>query len=155
MWEVTHGLEHSTQSPAEKADIINLQKRIQTAVMTGSDWDTIAPQLRQQADTPWFKSFLAFDPAKVVSGISRPLFVVQGQLDRQVPASNADRLEELARRRKNTTVEVARIPGVNHLLVPATTGEVDEYATLKDTQVSPLVSSAIVDWLKRTSAAGR
>ncbi len=155
MWQVTHGLERSTQSPAEKADIVNLQKRIQTAVMTGSDWDTIAPQLRQQADTPWFKSFLTFDPAKVMGRISRPLLVVQGQLDAQVPASNADRLEELARRRKNTTVEVASIPGVNHLLVPATTGAVDEYATLKDKQVSPLVSSAVVDWLKKTSATGR
>ncbi len=155
MWQVTQGLEHSTQSPAEKTDIVNLQKRIQTAVMTGSGWDAIAPPLRQQADTPWFKSFLAFDPAKVVGTISRPLLVVQGRLDAQVPASNADRLEELARRRKNATVEVARIPGVNHLLVPATTGEVGEYVTLKDKQVSPLVSSAVADWLKKQSATAR
>jgi pimeloyl-ACP methyl ester carboxylesterase len=155
MWQVTHGLERSTQSPAEKADTVNLQKHIQTAVMTGSGWDVIAPQVRQQADTPWFKSFLAFDPAKVVGTLSRPLLVVQGQLDMQVPASNADRLEDLARRRRNAAVDVARIPGVNHLLVPATTGEVDEYATLKDKQVSPLVGSAVADWLKRTFGAGR
>ena len=154
MWQVTHSLEHSTRSSAEKADTVNLQKRIQTAVMTGSGWDAIAPQFRQQADTPWFKSFLAFDPAKVVGTLSGPLLVVQGQLDMQAPASNADRLEKLTRRRKNTAVEVARIPGVNHLLVPATTGEVDEYATLQDKHVSPLVGSAVVDWLKKTWAAG-
>ena len=32
------------------------------------------------------------------------------------------------------------MPGVNHLLVPATTGEVDEYGTLKDKQVSQQVT---------------
>jgi hypothetical protein len=40
------------------------------------------------------------------------------------------------------------VPGVNHLLVAAKTGEVDEYSTLAGAQVSPAVTSAIVDWLK-------
>jgi hypothetical protein len=76
-------------------------------------------------------------------------------LDTQVAPSNADRLAELAGRRKNRSVEVARIPGVNHLLVPATTGETDEYANLKDKQVSPAVSSAVVSWLRKTFAIVR
>jgi hypothetical protein len=46
-------------------------------------------------------------------------------------------------------VDVVKVPGVNHLLAPATTGEVDEYATLADKHVSSAVSSAVVDWLKR------
>ena len=33
------------------------------------------------------------------------------------------------------------------------TGEVDEYASLKDKVVSETVSSGIVDWLKKTFAA--
>ena len=43
-----------------------------------------------------------------------------------------------------------KVPGVNHLLVPATTGEVDEYASLPDKHVSPAVSAAVVEWLKKT-----
>ena len=44
---------------------------------------------------------------------------------------------------------------VNHLLVPATTGEVDEYTTLKGQHVSLAVSGAITDWLKKIFAAAR
>ena len=59
----------------------------------------------------------------------QPILIVQGGLDTQVDPSNADRLADLARARKGAApVEVVKIPGVNHLMVPATTGEVDEYA---------------------------
>jgi hypothetical protein len=81
---------------------------------------------------------------------------VQGLLDTQVQPSNADRLETLAGvRKKAGPVEVVKVPGINHLLVPATTGEADEYATLKDKRVSPLVSNAVALWLKKTFAAAR
>jgi hypothetical protein len=46
-----------------------------------------------------------------------------------------------------------KVPGVNHLLVAATTGEVDEYPTLKDRHVSQAVTQAIVTWLKKTLSA--
>jgi dipeptidyl aminopeptidase/acylaminoacyl peptidase len=155
MWQVTHGLERSTQTTAEKATTVDLQKRIQQAVITGSGWDSIPPQYRQQADVPWFKSFLIFDPANAMARVSQPVLVVHGLLDAQVPASNAERLEELARRRKKGSVEVVKIPGVNHLLAPATTGELEEYATLPDRRVSPAVGDALVSWLKKTFAAAR
>jgi hypothetical protein len=38
---------------------------------------------------------------------------------------------------------------VNHLLVPATSGRVAEYATLQDRRVSPAVTSALAGWLSR------
>ena len=44
-----------------------------------------------------------------------------------------------------------RVRGVNHLLVPATTGEADEYPNLKDKRVSADVSTAIVSWLQTTA----
>ena len=76
-----------------------------------------------------------------MANVRQPLLIVQGELDTQVEPLNADRLETLARARKNAPpVEVVKVPGVNHLLVPATTGEVDEYGTLKDKQVSRLVT---------------
>ena len=54
-------------------------------------------------------------------------------------------------RSKSRTVEVVRMPGINHLLVPATTGEVDEYARLTD-GVSPMVAESITGWLQKTFA---
>jgi hypothetical protein len=38
-------------------------------VLTGKGWDTVPADLRKTADTPWFQSLLAFDPAKVVDGV--------------------------------------------------------------------------------------
>ncbi len=41
------------------------------------------------------------------------------------------------------------MPGVNHLLALSVTGEADEYEKLPLKQISPAVSTAVVDWLKR------
>ena len=43
--------------------------------------------------------------------------------------------------------------GVNHLLVPATTGEVSEYASLPDRNVSKDVTTAVTAWLTKTFKA--
>lgn len=149
--QVTHTLSRSTRPEAEKQATLDLQKRIQTAVITGQGWEGIPPQLRKQADVPWFNSFLTFDPAKPMANIRQPMLIVQGELDTQVAPTNADRLEQLAKgRKRQSPVQVVKVPGVNHLLVSAKTGEVDEYATLPDRTISAAVSTAIADWLTKT-----
>lgn len=150
--QVKHALDRTNRSAADKQATIELQKKIQQAVLTGTGWEPLAAY-RRQADTPWFQSFLAFDPATVMRDIRQPLLVVQGELDTQVALSNAGRLEALASQRKNRpAAQVVRIRGVNHLLVPATTGEADEYSTLGDKRVSADVSGAIAGWLQTTLA---
>ena len=151
--QVTHALGRTNRSDADKQATIELQKKIQLAVLTGTGWEGITPNVRRQADTLWFKSYLAFDPAKPLDKMRQPLLIVQSMLDTQVPPSNADRLETLAKaRKKAAAVEVVRIPDINHLLVPATTGEVDEYPNLADKHVSPAVGSAVAAWLQKTFA---
>ena len=81
----------------------------------------------------------------------QPVLVVQGQLDTQVAPSNADALEAIAKARKNApAADVVKIPGINHLLVPAVTGEVSEYGALKDRHISQAVPDAILAWLRKT-----
>ena len=82
----------------------------------------------------------------------QPVLIVQGELDTQVQPYHADKLAEFARARKGTkaAVEVVKVPGVNHLLVPAKTGEVEEYGSLGTASVSPEVTNAIAAWLKKT-----
>lgn len=146
--QVSHALSRSSRPDEEKQATLDLQKRIQAAAITGQGWDTIPPALRRQADVPWFNSFLTFDPAKVMTDVRQPLLIVQGELDVQVAPSNADRLEQLANgRKRRAAVKVVKVPGVNHLLVPAKTGEVEEYAALPDRTISPTVPAAVADWL--------
>jgi hypothetical protein len=44
------------------------------------------------------------------------------------------------------------LPGINHLLVPAKTGDLSEYGTLPDRTVSPEVAAKIAAWLKAVPA---
>jgi pimeloyl-ACP methyl ester carboxylesterase len=110
---------------AEKLQKIELQRQIQAAVVSGKGWESLPPEVRKQADTPWFRSLLLFDPATVMPRIKQPILILQGDVDTQVPAHHADKLGELARARKKGagSVEVVHLPGVNHLLARATTGE--------------------------------
>ena len=151
MYQVEHAIDLAKRPEAEKQQTLALQKKIQTAVLTGSGWEGIPPALKQQADTPWFQSFLAFDPAKVMPSINQPVLIVQGSLDTQVPPDNADKLAAMANARKRAgPAAIVRVPGINHLLVPATTGEADEYARLPDKHISAAVPQAIAAWLQNT-----
>jgi uncharacterized protein len=146
-----HLLSQSNLPDADRQKRIDLQKRINEAAMTGKGLDALSPEIRRQIDNAEFQSLLNVDPAKIIPDVRQPILVVQGELDTQVAPANADRLEAIARARKQPApVDVVKVPGINHLLVPATTGEVDEYATLPDKHISPAVSTAVVDWLKKT-----
>jgi fermentation-respiration switch protein FrsA (DUF1100 family) len=138
-------------SEAEKTQKIELQKQIQAAVIKGTGWESIPPELRRQADTPWFRSLLLFDPAPLMEKVDQPILILQGDLDKQVLPYHADKLAELARERDKDagTVDVVHLPGVNHLLAPAETGDVQEYARLKTKSISPDVARTIAEWLKK------
>jgi fermentation-respiration switch protein FrsA (DUF1100 family) len=140
---------------AERAARIDLQKRIQAAVMGDGSWEGVPEPLRKQADTPWFRSFLQFTPAEVIEKTEQPILIVQGELDRQVPPQHADRLAEMARARDDApkdAVEVVTLDKVNHLLVQAETGDVEEYARLTGQALDPRVASATIDWLGKVLA---
>ena len=145
-----HALDQMKASAEERKQKVELQMRIHNAVLTGKGWEGIPEELRTQADTPWFASFLAFDPAKVMTKVKQPILILQAALDRQVPASHGATLAELAKaRRKAPAVELKHLAGVNHLLVRATTGEVSEYPVLQERAVVPEVGEAIAGWLAR------
>jgi uncharacterized protein len=149
-----HLLDRSSLSEDDKQAKIDLQKRIHEAVITGRGWDALPAAVRRQVDNAEFQSILAHDPARIMPDVRQPILIVQGGLDTQVDPSNADRLASLAGARKRPApFEVVKIPGVNHLFVPATTGEVEEYPTLKEKQITPAVASAIVAWLQKTMPA--
>lgn len=145
-----HALDQLGVSEEERKAKIELQTKIQNAVISDKDWESIPPDLRAQAESPWFRSLLLFEPAKVMQKIDQPILVIQGDLDQQVAPHNADQLGALARtRKKSPPVEVVHLPGINHLLTPAKTGDVAEYASLPDKNITPEVAKTIAAWLKK------
>jgi uncharacterized protein len=135
---------------AERNDNIELQQKLHLALITGNGLEAIPEELRKRADTPWFRSFLVYDPARVVKNVERPILIVHGELDREILPVNADKLAAIAKTRKGRTAEAVRLvklPGVNHLLIPARTGEIDEYDKLTDRTVSRNLTSSVGSWL--------
>jgi fermentation-respiration switch protein FrsA (DUF1100 family) len=145
-----HALGRLNLTETEKQARIDMQKRINAAAVTGKGLDALTAEMRRQIDNPEFQSLLATDPAKLMSRVRQPILIVQGELDTEVAPSNADRLAELAKARKPPLpADVVKVPGVNHLLAMSVTGETDEYDKLPLKQISPAVSTAVVDWLKK------
>ena len=124
---------------AERQTRVALQRQIDDAVLTGTGWSGVPDKLRQQADTPWFKSQLAFDPAEILSKLHQPILILQADRDPDIPAAQADRLAELAKRRKKIRPpEIVHLPELNQALV-AGPGE----------SISPKIGAAIADWMKK------
>jgi pimeloyl-ACP methyl ester carboxylesterase len=143
-------------SDAERQAKLQMQQAIQQAVISGTWPDSIPTEMRRQADTSWYRSYLLFDPEKTLKKTKMPILVVHGELDRQILPSNADRLAEIGAARKGKAgqaVKVVKVPGVNHLLVAAKTGEADEYERLPDRTINADVVSAITTWLASTLGA--
>lgn len=143
-----HALEQLKIPEAEKQAKIELQRKILAAAVAQKGWDGVPAEVRELVDTPWYRSLLMFDPAQVMPKIKQRLLVIHGSLDRQVPAQHAERLGELANARKKALpTEVVHLPGLNHLLVPAMSGDVSEYGSLEAESISPDVGRIIADWL--------
>lgn len=133
--------------PAERQARIDLQKKIHAAVLSGTGWQGVPDAMRRQADTPWFKSLLTYDPAQILPKVKQPILIIQGDLDTNVPPTEADRLAELARARKKTPpAELVHIPDVDHTLSPPSGGP--ERSALPRT-VSPKVAAAIAQWIRK------
>jgi pimeloyl-ACP methyl ester carboxylesterase len=84
--------------------------------------------------------------------VSQPVLIAQGAIDLETPPSHAERLAALASARKVPPSHTAKVilPGVNHLLVEATSGDPDEYEAMPSKTIAPAVVSAVVEWLKVT-----
>jgi pimeloyl-ACP methyl ester carboxylesterase len=137
----------------ERQAKVDLQKQINNAVLTGQGWDQV-PREYRRADTPWLQSFLKFDPARALKDVDQPLLIMGGDLDREVPAAHIERLAETARTVSDSkSVEVVTVRGVNHLLVPATSGEVAEYGTLTERTLSKDATASLTGWLTKTLAS--
>jgi pimeloyl-ACP methyl ester carboxylesterase len=131
---------------------VAMQMRIIDAAITGKGWDSIPPDVRRQADSEWYRTWLLFDPAAAIRKMDQPILVLHGSLDRETPPAWGDRLEQYAKARKGpagTASIKVLVPGINHLLLPAKTGEPDEYDSLPAQTISPDVIAPVIDFLNQ------
>lgn len=98
--------------------------------------------------SPWFRAFVAYDPAPTLRRLRIPVLALLGAKDAQVVATqNEPALRDaLAGDRR---AEVTVLPGLNHLFQTANTGAPSEYSQIEET-ISPVALAAMGDWLTAT-----
>lgn len=98
--------------------------------------------------SPWTRWFAVYDPLPTARAVRVPVLILQGALDRQVSAGQADTLAAAFRGGGDRDVTVKVYPGLNHLFLHTDgDGSPSEYATLKDTTIPILVQDDIAAWL--------
>jgi pimeloyl-ACP methyl ester carboxylesterase len=142
--------ERTGADPGSQSAVIDQQRKILDAVITGKGWEGLPPDIRRRVDTPLYRSFLMFDPAQAIARVRQPILVVQPLVDREVPPHHGEQLAQLARSRPRAKVsELVQLKGLNHLLAAAVTGEVAEYATLTTRSVADEAIREITAWLDK------
>lgn len=95
------------------------------------------------ATTPYLAEMLAVDAGAELTKIKCPFLAINGTLDTQVDVNK--NLGVIRAQSKHAKVK--EIAGLNHLLQHATTGEVSEYAEIRET-ISPEVLQLLLDFIK-------
>ena len=109
--------------------------------------ETQAKQTADQLLSPWFRTFLALDPAPYLEKVRIPLLAMVGSKDLQVPAeANLSAIKAamaVAGNRKYSGLELA---GLNHLFQTAGTGLPGEYGDLVET-FAPRALEELGNWI--------
>jgi len=101
----------------------------------------------QQLTSPWFRYFLAYDPAPALRQVKCPVLALDGSKDLQVPPEqNLAAIRAALTAGGNTHIQITEFPNLNHLFQTATTGLPSEYATIEET-FAPIALTTIADWI--------
>jgi uncharacterized protein len=107
-----------------------------------------AEQIDAQAaatTSPYYRAFVVHDPTASLQALDVPVLAFFGGKDLQVPAEqSAPVLQKLLADHPDATIRT--FPGLNHLMQPAATGSIQEYATI-ETTVDQQVLDLVTGWL--------
>lgn len=120
-------------------------------VVAGGDTSKMSEFMR----SPWMRHFLTYDPLPAIARVRQPILILQGEIDQQVTADQAQMIEKAARAAGNKDVSVRLFPGLNHLFLPAKTGATSEYNSLSTATVGEDVIKQLSDWLIVRLGAGK
>ena len=97
----------------------------------------------------WMRWFGDYDPLATARRVTVPVLILQGALDRQVSAGQADTLAAALRAGGNRDVTEKVYPGLNHLFLRTLgDGSPSEYPTLQDTKLPAQVLDDLAAWLR-------
>ena len=97
--------------------------------------------------SPWFRSFLDYDPVPTLQKTTCPVLALNGERDLQVlPKENLSKIKKALEDGGNKDFQTTEMPGLNHLFQHAPTGSPIEYGAIEET-MAPEALSSISDWI--------
>lgn len=122
-----------TLSPLELLQFAMQQKALEAQVKT--------------ITTPWFRSFLAYDPRPALRKLQAPVLALVGEKDVQVPPKeNLEAMENALTEGGHKDHTLKELAGLNHLFQTAKTGAITEYGQIEET-FSPAVLTLMSEWI--------
>jgi len=121
-------------------------------VVAAAELDAAVADGIRRLGTPWYRFFIAHDPAADLAQVGCPVLALFGEKDVQVdPVVNLPPVRTALAGNPAATVE--ELPGLNHLFQTCTTGGVSEYDRIEET-MAPVALARLREWLvERLSAA--
>jgi pimeloyl-ACP methyl ester carboxylesterase len=133
-------IRYSTNPAQTQAIVTNLLHQSEPVLSAAEGQQRAAALL-----TPWYRSFLAFDPLENLTAVQCPVLLITGLADEQAPA--AQHLAALERELKaggNRLVTSFRPVGVNHLLQPPPL-----QWTMLNGEMKPIFSPAVQELMRQ------
>lgn len=97
---------------------------------------------------PWMRYFISYQPETDLIKVKCAVLAINGEKDTQVNArENLALINNILTKNGNKHFEVKALPGLNHLLQTAKTGDLSEYEQIDET-ISPAALKIISDWIK-------
>jgi fermentation-respiration switch protein FrsA (DUF1100 family) len=126
----------------QEKDPAALQAKIKEKIGSAIPDDQLNP-----LTSPWYRYFIAYDPAPALAKVKVPVLALNGEKDTQVSAKiNLPVIRKTLEASGNKDFEVVEMPGLNHLFQTAKTGGVGEYEQVEET-MSPTVLEKVAAWI--------
>ncbi len=121
-------------------EIKNIAKKYK---LSKEDTERVTAELTSK----WFKTFIGLDPSFYIKKIKCPALILFGEKDLQVPAKqNLEAINSIILQTNQSNLKIFVLPSCNHLFQKANTGNIFEYALIKET-ISEETLNHIKDFL--------
>jgi len=121
----------------------------ETATLTDAQKKQLINAQLNMLKSPWFAFFLNYQPEKFLTGFKKPVLVINGTLDLQVPyQANTQGIKKALEKGGNKNVTVKIFEKMNHLFQNCETGNVSEYEDI-ETTFEPEVLEVLSNWIKQ------
>ena len=96
---------------------------------------------------PWFREHYAHPPSQWVDQVKCPVLLLHGELDHNVPATDAKQLQAALVAAGNTDVTLYLFPGLDHSFRRLGDPK-EDFITAMQRPLDPVMPEALISWLR-------